>query len=107
MVELLTEGIFYLNANTIIPRSGATWPIIQEAYAIMRVAVPILIVVLSTIDFLIAIAKDEEQMKVATNKFIKRLVLGVLFFLIPLILDMIFAMTGPGGIGQSGLQGVR
>ena len=102
MIELLTESINLLN-NQIIPRGSETWRLIEYAFNIMRIAVPILIVVLSTVDFVIAIASDEEKMKKATNKFIKRLVFGALFYLIPAILDLLFSLTGSDGIGQSGL----
>lgn len=73
---------------------------LKDIYDIFKIAIPVLIFVLSTVDFIIAIAGKEEQMKKASNKLIKRLIFGVLFFVIPLILDMIFALTKIGSTGN-------
>lgn len=70
---------------------------LQHLYDIMKIAVPVLIFVLSIVDFIVAIAGNEEQMKKATNKLIKRLIVGLLFFVIPIILDMLFELTVIGG----------
>ena len=97
MTNLLSNNFFFL----FISKSSEVWALILEAYGYMKLIVPVLIIVLSTIDFVIAIARDEENMKKAQKKLMIRLVLGVLFFLIPAILDMVF---GIAGLGVSGLS---
>lgn len=66
---------------------------------IVRYAVPALLVILSILDFIKAIASEsEDEMKKATGKFTKRLVAAVLLFLIPFILDFILAIFDIPGL---------
>lgn len=85
------------NVNTYI--KGDMKTVLKDVYNIAKIAVPVLIFVLSTIDFVIAVAGNEEQMKKASNKLMKRLIFGVLFFVIPLLLDILFALTKFGSTG--------
>lgn len=54
----------------------------------IKIAVPILIIVLGSIDFVKAfIASDEDKMKKAQKHFIMRLIIGMVIFFIPAILN--------------------
>ena len=65
--------------------------LINEYYSIVYIAVPILILVLGILDFGSAVlASSEENMKKSSQKFIKRLLIGVAVFLIPTILNLVF-----------------
>jgi len=62
---------------------------IQMFFNIFKIIVPILILVLSAVDFIVAIAgSDDKKMKEASGKLVKRLLLAALFFLLPEILNM-------------------
>ena len=63
---------------------------LQEIVNIIRIMVPILLIVFGIMDFGKAIfASDENEMKKAQSKFIKRLIIAISFFIIPSILQII------------------
>ena len=63
---------------------------IQQIVNIIKIVVPILLIVLGTIDFGKAIfVNDEGEMKKSQTKFIKRLIIAVAFFLVPTLLTLI------------------
>ena len=63
---------------------------IQEIVNIVRIMVPILLIVFGIMDFGKAIfVSDENEMKKAQSKFIKRLIIAVAFFIIPSILQLL------------------
>lgn len=76
-----------------IQRNSETWKILMDLYGYLKIIVPILIIVLSSVDFVVAISRDDENIKKAQKKLILRITLGIAFFLIPTILDMIFGWT--------------
>lgn len=56
----------------------------------IKVAVPIIIIVMGSIDFGTAfIASDEDKMKKAQKKFIMRLIIGMVIFFIPTLIDFL------------------
>ncbi len=63
----------------------------------IRYIVPILLIVLSIMDFIKAVASDsEDEMKKVSAKFVKRLIVAALIFLIPLILEFLLGIFGIG-----------
>lgn len=63
---------------------------IQTIVNIMRIAVPILLIVYGIIDFGKAtFSYDEGEMKKAQGRFIKRLIIGITFFLIPVVIQLL------------------
>ena len=57
----------------------------------------ILLIVLSIMDFIKAVASDsEDEMKKVSAKFVKRLIVAALIFLIPLILEFLLGIFGIG-----------
>lgn len=63
---------------------------IQQIVNIIKIVVPILLIVLGTIDFGKAIfVNDEGEMKKAQTKFIKRLIIAVAFFLVPTLITLL------------------
>ena len=84
------------DCNTYITQELKEW--LTMAFSIFKIVVPTLIFILSTVDFVVAAAASkEEDMKKATDKLIKRLILAVLFFLIPVILNWLLGQTLLGG----------
>ena len=64
--------------------------IIDEILQYPRIIVPILVILLGMLDLGKAvIAQKEDEMKKAQATFIKRLIIGVAFFFIPAIVDVI------------------
>ena len=63
--------------------------LIDEILAYPRIVVPALVIVLGMIDLAKAvIASKEDEMKKAQSTFVKRLIIGVAFFLIPVFVDI-------------------
>ncbi len=65
----------------------------------LRYAIPALLIVLSILDFIKAIASDsDDEMKKVTSRFTKRLIAAALIFLIPFVLDFILRMFNIPGL---------
>lgn len=74
----------------------------------IKYLVPILLIVLSIMDFIKALSSDkEDEMKKAQKHFVTRLIVAVLIFIAPLIIEFILDKMGFGiencGIGNIGL----
>lgn len=75
-----------------------TMAIIQEILGWVKIVIPILLILLGTVDFVKAIvAKDDDQMKKAQGDFVKRLIIGIVIFFVPMILRFILNIAGYGG----------
>lgn len=65
---------------------------------IVRYALPALLIILSILDYIKALASDsEDEMKKVTNRFVKRLIAAAIVFIVPFILDFvlnIFSIPG-------------
>lgn len=67
---------------------------LKNVLGISRITVPILLNVFGVIDFGSAIfASDEEKMKKAQKKFINRLIIGIVIFMIPSVLKLILSIA--------------
>lgn len=78
--------------------------LLQELFTVIKICVPILCLILIAIDMVsLVIGDSEKSMKATLNKSIKRLIIGVVIFFIPtlvnLILNMSGYLTGTCGIG--------
>ena len=61
---------------------------------LIMIAAPIILIIMTAVDILGAvIASDEKAMKKPLNNFIKRLVICVVIFLLPLIVNIIIGWT--------------
>lgn len=61
---------------------------------IVKIAVPIILILFGIIEFTKAIfAGDEEQMKKAQKNFMIRLVIAIIFFLVPTIVDLLLGIA--------------
>lgn len=69
--------------------------ILNEIFLIIRICVPIICVVLIAIDILGAVTSgDEKNMKDAQSKAVKRLIIGVVIFFIPSVVNLILQWAG-------------
>lgn len=61
----------------------------------VRYLVPILLILLSVMDFMKAIASDsEDEMRKVGTKFVKRLIVAAIIFILPLILEFLLGIFG-------------
>lgn len=69
--------------------------LVQLALDIIKIAGPILVIILSSIDFIKVIVKsDDEEMAKAQKKLIIRLILTLLLFLIPFLVQFLLQIFG-------------
>lgn len=74
---------------------GNTLNYIKMAYNFIRFIVPVVIVILSAIDFAsVVISGETDKMEKAKRKFVIRLLIGILILFIPIILEMILKIVG-------------
>lgn len=79
--------------------------LVQQILNYIKILGPILVVLLSSIDFISVIVKsDDEAMAKAQKKLILRLILAVLLFLIPTLVQAILQIFGITGNSTCGLQ---
>lgn len=65
--------------------------IIKEIWSIIIIVAPILVILLGSLDFAKAtLASDEEAMKKSQSNFMKRLLAGILLFLLPQLIKVMF-----------------
>ena len=75
--------------------SVGIWRFMGEIIYIIRIVVPIIIVLLGTIDLGKAVMSGEEKtVKESQKSFIKRLIYGVAIFFIFIIVEVIFGLLG-------------
>lgn len=74
--------------------------ILQDAFLAIKVVVPILIVVLIMKDMVVAVTSGkEDNMKKAQKAAITRLIIGVLVFLVPVIVNALLTLIINSGAG--------
>ena len=65
---------------------------IQMFFNIFQIIIPVLILILSAVDFIVAIAgSDDKKMKEATGKLVKRLLMAALFALLPALINLLLS----------------
>ncbi len=75
--------------------NGKFGTLLKQILSLIRFAVPILIIGLSVVDFIKALAaQDPNEIKKVTNKLGKRLIIGVLIFLLPTLLEVLLELAG-------------
>ncbi len=75
--------------------NGKFGTLLKKVLSLIRFAVPILIIGLSIVDFIKAMAsQDQNELKKVINKLGKRLIIGVLIFLLPTLLDVLLGLAG-------------
>ena len=74
--------------------TGDARDILNGIITLIRVAVPIILVAMGVYDLGSAVfAGDEDKMKKAQSRFVKRLIIAVAFFLIPVFLRFILEIA--------------
>lgn len=79
--------------------------LVQIIFNIVKIVGPILVVLLSSVDFIMVIIKsDNDQFQKAQKKLITRLVLALLLFLIPTIVQVLLQVFGITGSATGGIK---
>ena len=64
-------------------------------YTLIKVATPVLVIALSTMEYIKAIANSNaEELKKTNQRTIKRIVIGIIIFFLPDLLDILFKVFG-------------
>ena len=95
------------NCPIFVNSDGTTnqlYELVQEAFTFIKILTPILVGVLSLIDYIKAItSSNDDEIKKATQRTIKRLVIGVLLFFLPFLLDLLFDIFGLTDVSRCGI----
>lgn len=79
--------------------------LVQLILNIIKVVGPILVIILSSIDFITVIIKsDSEQFQKAQKRLITRLILALLLFLVPVIVEIVLQVFGITGTTTAGIK---
>ncbi len=72
-----------------------TWSFIQRVYTVIRILVPVLIIVLGIIDFLkVVFTGEDKDLKTSGKRFLKRIIAGIVFLLLPILLQFVMNLAG-------------
>ncbi len=72
-------------------RTSAVWQFVGYGLLAVKVLVPIIIIIFGLIDFAKAMTSgDDKAIKSAASSLIKRLIVGVVIFFIPTVVDLVF-----------------
>lgn len=67
----------------------------QNLFNLLKIIVPLLVIGLSTYDFIKAItAKDEKNVKKAFQTLIKRIIYAIILFFLPVLLNLLLDLFG-------------
>ena len=78
--------------------------ILNEVFGWIQIATPCLVILLCSVDFASSvISQEEKNMQAALSKVVKRVMIGVAIFFVPIIVDILLDLagiaTGTCGIG--------
>ena len=77
---------------------------LQDIFNLIKFAAPALVIALSLIDYLGAIAKsNDDEVKKATKRTVKRVIVGLLIFFLPFLLDILFEIFHLTDISRCGI----
>lgn len=81
-------------ADNAIICSGDLGDFIKYVFHVVKFAVPLLIIGLGIVDFIKAMtAQSQDEVKKASNKLIKRLIIGACIFILPTIIDFLLKVA--------------
>ena len=94
--EIDDEGEWHYDSNgeKVIDRPASIRYLVNQVLTYVRIIVPILIILLGSLDFAKAVlAGKEDEMKKAQKTFVMRLIAGVAVFLSPIIVNVIMSLA--------------
>ena len=79
--------------------SGEFTEFLQNVFGLMKIAGPILVIIMTTMDLIKAVASGgKDDLPKLGTKTVKRLIYAVLLFVIPSLLDWAFKLLGIYGV---------
>lgn len=76
----------------------------QDTFSIIKISVPVIVVILTTIEYIKAITlSSADTLKKSNQKVIKRFIIGLILFFLPYILDLLFYLFGLYDISNCGI----
>lgn len=85
------EEFYFCNADSV-----RAFKVIGYIVTTIKIIAPLCIIILASIDFFRAImSNDEKAISVSTKSFIRRLIAGIIIFLIPTIVSAILDVLSP------------
>ena len=76
----------------------------NDLFALIKIATPVLVIALSTIDYVKAISSSNaDEMKRANSRIVKRLVIGLIIFVLPFLLEVLFRLFGLYDLSTCGI----
>jgi hypothetical protein len=95
-MNLLTNGLVNFLSLVDDPRSLRIVAFLYRAINIMKLAVPILLVLMASVDLVKAVvASDEKEMKAAQKLIAKRALYGIAVFFVVSIVQFLFKLYDP------------
>lgn len=75
--------------------NSATVKFIKKIYGFVKILIPILIILLGVVDFIkvVGTGKDDD-MKKTLNKFTKRIIIAIVFVIVPYLIEIIISISG-------------
>lgn len=86
------SGDDYINGCGDLPKTTA---LVKQIYGLIKYLIPVLVIGLSIVDFLKVLLSGEEKVyKDAWSKFVKRIIIGIVILLLPILLKMVINISG-------------
>lgn len=110
MLDLMSNlfnilGIFTNVSDCDASLGPKTIEVLHDVYRAVQIAIPILVMALCTVDIVRAVAaQDEKDMQAAQMRALKRVIIGLVVFFVPLLLDVILGLAGLAS-GTCGIGG--
>ncbi len=86
------SGDDYINGCSDLPKTTA---LVKQIYGFIKYLIPVLVIGLSIVDFLKVLLSGEEKVyKDAWSKFVKRIIIGIVILLLPILLKVAINISG-------------
>lgn len=98
MLDMLMNGVQFLVADkSFCEKTKGIWKLVGSIVFWIQIAVPVIIILLGTIDLAKAvISGDEKKIKENLNTFLRRIIYGAAIFFIVLVVQLVFDALGSG-----------
>lgn len=94
----------FVDGSTDPPQPNDFYYMVQDLFNLIKLGAPALVIILSLIDYLSAIAKsNDDEVKKANKRTIKRVIIGLAIFFLPFLLDILFDIFGLVDVSRCGI----
>ena len=83
------------SSSTFTSTDGETAKFLRKVYYLFKILIPLLVIILSIVDFLkVLFLSDDKNYKEAYAKFVKRVIIGIIIFVVPALISLIIHLAG-------------